>query len=417
MPRLLHRSQIAVHVKRVICVQHVKNPKLRHVDLARWCFTRFEIRPDRSTISRVLKGADRWKVATANHNTVRVRAGAQPELEQAMCRWIRNAGPAGVPLTLATIRDHVEIIARDMAIPDMFRCSVGWVRRAIRRNGIRCRSATGEAADSDHAAVRTCRDKLPHMLMHLAVRTRDVYNFDESALYLSVLPRKTYGASRVAGRKVAKERLTVGLLVNAEGTHAFCPLVISKAKRPRDFLPDFDPEEHVYWRNNAKGWMTAPPLDQGLIAMTKIRYRQHWLHVFTQLWLEAGGTAPSARFRPNMRDVVGRVNDAWMNIPTRTIQHCWWRTGCLLRPWAMELAFVGAEGLNNKGPNGSVNTSLDIGLADDILDVGIMIGRLGLGASAMPADEFVAVDNDQPTCSEPGPDPLAIEPADPYSRA
>ncbi|CAI5503519.1 unnamed protein product [Closterium sp. Naga37s-1] len=117
-------------------------------------------------------------------------------------------------------------------------------------------SAIGEAADQDLNAVRTTKEKLPQLLTHLGVRPRDTFNFDETALYISVLPRKTYGTGRSAGRKLPKERLTVGLLVNAEGSHAFCPLVISKAKRPHDFRPDFDPEEFCYWRNTAKGWMT-----------------------------------------------------------------------------------------------------------------------------------------------------------------
>ncbi|CAI7911826.1 unnamed protein product, partial [Closterium sp. NIES-53] len=231
---------------------------MRQVDLARWCFTRFGIRPDRSTVGRVLKGADRWTAVTSNDNTILVRGSAYPQLEQAMVRWIRNAGPAGVPLTLMTIRDHVATFARGMDLPDTFRCSVGWVRRAMRRNGIRCRGAVGEAADQDHAAVRTCKEQLPQVLMYLSVHPRDVYNFNETALYLSVLPRKTYGAARVAGRKSAKERLTVRLLVNADGSHAFRPSVIHKAKRPRDFLPDYDPEELCYSCHNAKGWMTAP---------------------------------------------------------------------------------------------------------------------------------------------------------------
>ncbi|CAI5526698.1 unnamed protein product [Closterium sp. Naga37s-1] len=216
---------------------------MRQVDLARWCFTRFGIRPDRSIVGRVLKGADHWTAVTSNDNTVRVRGGAYPQLEQAMVRRNRNAGPAGVPLTLMTIRNHVATFARGMDLCDTFRCSVGWVRRAMRRNGIRCRSAVREAADEDHAAVCTCHEQLLQLLMCLSVRPRDVYNFDKTALYLSVLPRKTYGAARAAGRKLAKERLAVGLLVNVDGSHAFCPLVIHKAKRPRDFLPDYDSEE------------------------------------------------------------------------------------------------------------------------------------------------------------------------------
>ncbi|CAI5473212.1 unnamed protein product [Closterium sp. Yama58-4] len=447
MPRLYRRSQVPVHIKRAICAQHVSHPNMRQVDLARWCFTRYGIRPDRSTIGRVLKSADRW--AAPNNNTVRVRGGAYPELELAMVRWIRNAGPAGVPLTLATIRDHVAVIARGMNLPPTFRCSVGWVRRAMRRHGIRCRSATGEAADQDHAAVRTCQQQLPQLLMYLALRPCDVYNFDETALFLSVLPRKTYGGARVAGRKLAKQRLTVGLLVNADGSHAFRPLVISKSKRPRDFLPDYDPEDLCYWRSNAKGWMTAAlfthfieqlnaamvaedrnivilvdnasshnlqsedaesedlfgfrtrvlgnirpvflppnttaftqPLDQGLIATTKARYRQHWLRTVTSLWEAGGSLAAFARFRPNMRD-------------------------------AMDLAHVGRDGLATVGDG--VVAALPIGLDADIGDVGIMIAALRLGPSAMPAAEFVAIDDDQPTCAEPGDDPLAIEPRTPYS--
>ncbi|CAI5521063.1 unnamed protein product [Closterium sp. Naga37s-1] len=58
-----------------------------------------------------------------------------------------------------------------------------------------------------------------------------------------------------------------------------------------------------------------------------------------------------------------------------------------------------------------------IDLDGEIDDVGILIDRLGLGPSAMPAADFVAIDNGQPTCAEPGEDPLADEPASAYSAA
>ncbi|CAI5995228.1 unnamed protein product [Closterium sp. NIES-64] len=318
--------------------------------------------------------------------------------------------------------------------------------------------------------------------MYLSLRPRDVYNFDETALFLSVLPRKTYGGSRVPGRKLAKERLTVGLLVNADASHAFRPLIISKSKRPRDFLPDYDPEELCYWRNNKKGWMNAAlfthfigqlnaamvaedrqiailldnasshvlkdddatsedlfgfrtrivgnirlvflppnttaftqPFDQGLIATTKARYRQHWLRAVTTLWQDDGAFPVMARYRPNMRDVIAWLSESWMNIPVRTIQRCWWRTGCMPRSWAMDLTHVGLDGLATAG-NG-VNAALPIDLDEDIGDIGIMIARLGLGSSAMPAAAFVAIDDDHPTCAEPGEDPLALEPPTGYSGA
>ncbi|CAI5961596.1 unnamed protein product [Closterium sp. NIES-65] len=336
-----------------------------------------------------------------------------------MVRWISNAGPAGIPLTLQTIRDHVAVIARDLGKPPSFRCSVGWVRRALRRNGIRCQSAAGEAADQDMAAVRTCKEKLPQLLMHLCVSPRDIYNFDETALFLSVLPRKTYARSRLFTHFMeqlntamfAEERHIVILLDNAS-SH-----VLKTEGAETEDLFGFRT------RSLSNLWLVflppnttcfVQPLDQGLIAMMKARYRQHWLEAVVAKSVDGGATGNFARYKPNLRDVLAWLLDAWMNISTRTIQRCWWRTECLPLAWTLSLSHVGAAGLT---PGGRGVVPLAIDLDGEIDDVGILIYRLGLGPSAMPAADFVAIDNGQPTCAEPGEDPLADEPASAYSAA
>ncbi|CAI5950762.1 unnamed protein product [Closterium sp. NIES-65] len=361
----------------------VENPRLRHVDLARWCFSQYGLRPDRSTVGRILKSAERWAVTATGDNHVRRRGGAWPELEQAMARWIANAGPAGVPLTLQTIRDHVATMARNMGIPPGFRCSIGWVRRALRCQGVRCRASAGEAASADMAVVRDARDKLPHLLTHLSLSPRDTYNLDETALWLSVLPRRTYSNARIPGRKISKDRLTVAFLVNADGSHAFRPLVISKARRPHDFRPDYDPEAVCYWRHNAKGWMTAP--------------------TFTALWNDDGATSAVARYRPNLRDVLGWLSDAWMSVGARTIQRCWWRTRCLPLSWSLELTHV-----HDDEP--TPHPYPDIELDEDINDVGTLISSLGLGNGAMTAAKYVAIDDGEPTSAETAAELLTDEP-------
>ncbi|CAI5463880.1 unnamed protein product [Closterium sp. Yama58-4] len=452
MPRFNRREQLPLHIKRALCAHHVEHPLLRHVDLARWVYAQYGLRPDRSTVGRILKNAERWALTESTAaNQVRRRGGAWPELEQAMARWIANAGPAGVPLTLQTIRDHVATMARNMGIPPVFRCSIGWVRRALRRQGVRCRAATGEAASADMAAVREAREKVPQLLTHLGYKPRDTFNLDETALWLSVLPRKTYSNARIPGRKVSKDRLTVAFLVNADESHAFRPLVISKARRPHDFRPDYDPEAVCYWRHNAKGWMTSAvsvfrhrdfycacvlmtlcyrelnaamyaegrhiavlldnasshmlrdecvwseivcgmrttclsnvrliflppnttsftqPLDQGIIATAKARYRQHWLRAFTALWNDDGAT--SAR--------------------------CFWCTGCLPLSWSLELTHV-----HDDEP--TPHAYPDIELDDDIDDVGELISGLGLGTGTMTAAEYVAIDEGEPTCADPATEP------------
>ncbi|CAI5505705.1 unnamed protein product [Closterium sp. Naga37s-1] len=326
-------------------------------------------------------------------------------------------------------------------------------------------------------AVRTTKEKLPQLLMHLSVTPSDTFNFDETALYISILPRKTYGSVRTAGRKIAKQRLTVGFLVNADGTRKFRPLVISKSRCPHDFRPDYNPDEYCYWRHNAKGWMPSnlfthfieqleaamyaegkkivvlldnasshtlktegatmedlfgfrtvalgnvrlvylppnttcftQPLDKGLISMAKARYRQHWLRAFTRTWTAEGATSAVARFRPNMRAVVEWLNDAWMNLPPRAIQRCWWRTGCLPLVWALSLDHVEAVPRNNGGTVVDGANGIETGLDEEVNDVGLLIDRLCLGPSAISAEAFMGIDDNQPTCAEPGEDPLMREP-------
>ncbi|CAI5966885.1 unnamed protein product [Closterium sp. NIES-65] len=146
----------------------------------------------------------------------------------------------------------------------------------------------------------------------------------------------------------------------------------------------------------------------------KARYRQHWLEAVVAKWVDGGATGNFARYKPNLRDVLAWLLDAWMNISTRTIQRCWWRTECLPLAWALSLSHVGAAGLT---PSGRGVAPLAIDLDGEIDEVSILIDRLGLGPSAMPAAEFVAIDNGQPTCVESGEDPLADEPASAYSAA
>ncbi|CAI5975067.1 unnamed protein product [Closterium sp. NIES-64] len=68
MPRFNRREQLPLHIKRAICAHHVDNPRLRHVDLARWCYTQYGLHPDRSTVDRIVKLAERWAVTATGDN-------------------------------------------------------------------------------------------------------------------------------------------------------------------------------------------------------------------------------------------------------------------------------------------------------------------------------------------------------------
>jgi len=68
-------------------------------------------------------------------------------------------------------------------------------------------------------------------------------------------PDRTLATKRLAGRKVNRERLSVALCVNSDGSHKLDPLIIGKYGRPRCFKNIKIQNMPMTYRNNAKAWM------------------------------------------------------------------------------------------------------------------------------------------------------------------
>ena len=66
---------------------------------------------------------------------------------------------------------------------------------------------------------------------------------------------KTLATKRLSRRKKSKERLSIALCVNADGSHKLPPLVIGKYANPRCFKNINIGNLPITYRNNAKAWM------------------------------------------------------------------------------------------------------------------------------------------------------------------
>lgn len=64
-------------------------------------------------------------------------------------------------------------------------------------------------------------------------------------------------AGSIEGKKMQKERITLGLCVNATGTDKMKPLIINKALRPRAFGKTWHVSDFVDWFANSSAWMNA----------------------------------------------------------------------------------------------------------------------------------------------------------------
>ena len=134
-----------------------------------------------------------------------------------------------------------------------FMASSGWLSRFKARHGISLKVLHGEAASVDANSVSTARSELKKVTSAYALR--DIYNMDETGLFYRMPPSKTLAQAPRQGTKQYKDRVTIALCTNADGSDSYKPLMIRKSARPRCFK-DFTVGSYVMYYNNKKAWMT-----------------------------------------------------------------------------------------------------------------------------------------------------------------
>jgi hypothetical protein len=113
----------------------------------------------------------------------------------------------------------------------------------------------GESAEVSLESTDAWLESLPFLMG--CCETRDVYNADETGLFFTVLPDRTLASKGESchGGKHSKDRPTVLLCVNSDGSDKQVPIVIGKSPKPRCFknVKKFPTKYHA----NGKAWMTT----------------------------------------------------------------------------------------------------------------------------------------------------------------
>ena len=142
-----------------------------------------------------------------------------------------------------------------MNITSDFKASTGWLAGFKERHGITGRTISGESNAVDDVTVNHWKTNvLPDIIKNY--EERDIYNTDETGMFYNLLPHKTLARKDdpCHGGKRSKERLTVLLTTNADGSDKLRPLVTGKSKNPRCFknVRAFPTE----YDNNKNAWTT-----------------------------------------------------------------------------------------------------------------------------------------------------------------
>jgi len=112
-----------------------------------------------------------------------------------------------------------------------FTASDAWVSRFCSRAGLVHRAVHGEAGAVKAKDAEDERKRLRELLKD--VPRSHIFNYDESAAFYRSMPNRGYTHSTfVNGGKVSKDRVTVALCCNADGSIKTRPWIIGKSARP-----------------------------------------------------------------------------------------------------------------------------------------------------------------------------------------
>ena len=160
-----------------------------------------------------------------------------------------------MPISGTIIKQKADEIAKKMQ-QNCFKSSDGWLQKFVKRNGLSFKTASGESgAVNIEDAQRFKSDTLPMLIANYS--PQDVFNMDETGLFFKCVPNKTYyfKSDKCHGGKYSKERITIAVATNMDGSEKLELLVIGKSAKPRCFknvknLP-------VSYKSNKKAWMVS----------------------------------------------------------------------------------------------------------------------------------------------------------------
>ena len=186
----------------------------------------------KSSSAQIHQRADTW-----NDQKRKVsRSSATPEIENRLYTWFLERRALDDRISDAILMEKAKQLHEEYGGPSAFACSKGWLWRFKNRHGIRLLTLHGESADADRAGAEGFTEYFVRRLEEEGIELENVYNMDETGLMWKALPQKTLvhrTEGRVFGKKVKKDRVTVGFCANATGTHKLPPLFVHKYQRPR----------------------------------------------------------------------------------------------------------------------------------------------------------------------------------------
>ncbi|XP_046395541.1 tigger transposable element-derived protein 4-like [Ischnura elegans] len=331
-----------------------------------------------STLKTILASKEKLFSASCHTKSSYVSSGKYAELEDTLFSFFSDCRQNKLPVDGAILKEKARNLALTLGHQD-FKCSTGWLDNFKKRYNISYQRECGEEGKVDDNLVSKWHQINDSIIESFAPRDR--YNMDETGLFWKALPDRTmhHKGKKCHGAQRSKERLTVVLTTNQDGSDKLKPVVIGKALKPRCFKNIGKFSLPVKYHANKHAWMSvelfrqqvlylerkcagenrnvlliidnAPvhkvdglelknvkllflepnttsktqPLDKGIIQNFKIMYRSYLLQHFIRNIDNGANISEAAPW--TLLHAVRSIARAWNNVSKETIKNCWRSAG------------------------------------------------------------------------------------------
>ena len=343
------------------------NPSKKRSEIAR----EFGILP--SGVTGIMREKQKYKQlyfsGQADALTCKLRPAKHRSVDSALIKWVIDARSAGRDVNGLILTAKAEEIARQLGILD-WTCTRGWLHRFKRRYNITFRQKSNDGQTSKRKSNSWTENVFKPVLHRYD--PKDVFSADETVVFWRQLPESTNTteglfSEECAGSKRSKDRVTVVVCANMDGSEKRPLLVIGKSGHPRCFkqmtLPvQYDYDEKVQMTSDLfNDWLKGfdrsmskqsrnvllvisncaahakaqapllatqllylPPNDaprrqpfgQGIVQNLKFEYRRLSLEKLNE-HTDSGAVAEN--FKMTLYDALAMLKHAWDNVTSTTI--------------------------------------------------------------------------------------------------
>lgn len=361
----------------IIDYKNNANRKVTQQELSEYFSKQFKTNISRRTIGDILKNEDliTRNVFLKKDEMLRIKKPKHSNIENEMINFVNTASEAGFILNEDLLKSKAIEFSKKHGIEN-FKASNGWFDRFKKRNKLQQRILSGETGDISINDFTIEVNEIKKIIMTYS--SKDIFNMDETGLLFKEIPIKTISYSSKKGFKKIKERLSIVLCCNADGTEKYPLTIIGKSKKPRCFK-NFNVSNFCNYVGTNRAWMNssiftnwlydlnkhfkkqrrntlllldnAPshkiniqcsniqivflppnstgilqPLDAGIIRSFKASYKKNLLREVLVAY-ENGKNTFQCFKDISIKDAIIYCRKAWDEVLPSTIINCWKKTG------------------------------------------------------------------------------------------